>query len=161
MTASISTTASKTPSLLSLGTNPLGDAVPEIRLHAPAHDVVIVRVYGHLDSVGARLLAERVGYHLGRARHVIIELVGKHLLDPAAAAAAAVGVTALRELAHHCGSLLHVAADHEGVRRQLADAGLPRPLRTCADEVLAALSTRPLTPPQPSDGSASEVRLAL
>ena len=153
MAASVSTTtrpemssASTAPPQGGSDTKPLGDEVPEIRLHAPGRDIVIVRVYGHLDSVGVRLLAERAGYHLGRAHHVIIELVGKHLLDPAAA----VGMTALRELAHLRGSLLHVAADHEGVRRQLADAGLCRPPRTCADEVLAALSARQITPPQSS-----------
>ncbi len=141
-----SSSAAAAPPQLSSSANDRADEALDIRVHAPAYDVVTMRVYGQLDSIGVRLLTERAGYHLGRAQHVIIELVGKHLVDPAAAEAAADAVTALRELAHHRGSLLHVAADDEGVRRQLADAGLCRPLRTCADEVLAALSARPLVP---------------
>ena len=52
MTASISTTASKTPSLLSLGTNPLGDAVPKLS------ETVSSQRYRGMLAVHASLLTE-------------------------------------------------------------------------------------------------------
>lgn len=109
----------------------------DIRLHAPASEVVVVRVAGAVEARSAPLLAERVGQQLFRAPHVVVDLGDVTSL----------GVSGLRILsdlsrrAARMGVCLYLAADHPAVCRALHRAGLDQVLilGESADLILASL----------------------
>lgn len=92
----------------------------EVRLHAPAPEVVVLRVSGDLDASTACLLAYRASQQLRRALHVVIDLcdvpfLGVRGLDV---------LRALHERAVAAGTQVHLVADHHAVRRPLHLSGL-------------------------------------
>jgi anti-anti-sigma factor len=83
----------------------------EVRLHAPAPQVVVVRVSGVLDGATAPLLVERVEPQFEHALDVVIDLDDVDFLADCA-------MKVLRTLHHRAvdvGSRLHLAAEHRAI----------------------------------------------
>jgi anti-anti-sigma factor len=93
---------------------------PDVRLHAPIPDVVLIRVCGSADQVSAELLVHRVDQQLGRVAHVVIDLQDVQFLSvPLLQLLHAVHMRAVA-----AGTRLHVSAEQHEVRRSLRCSGL-------------------------------------
>ncbi len=96
------------------------EPAPDVRLHAPVPDVVLVRVCGPADQVSAELLVHRVDQQLGRVAHVVIDLQDVQFLSvPLLQLLHAVHLRAVA-----AGTRLHVSAERHEVRRSLCSSGL-------------------------------------
>lgn len=127
-----------------------GGGAPElvdVRLHMPRPDLVVVRVSGTVDGVTAPVVAQRVGWQLRRAPHVVVDLSGVRVLGPQ-------GLTVLFGLhrqAIACGVELHiVGAEHDAVRGPLHAGGLAQLVvfESTVDAVIAGLPWRGHVPRQ-------------
>jgi anti-anti-sigma factor len=126
-----------------------------VRLYAPCREVVVVRVSGSVDARSAGLLDERVGQQLSRSPHVVVDLSDVSYLGSPAVEV----LRRLHEQACAAGSQLHLAAEHDAVRRPLHLSGLDEvvPVSAAADAVVAeiaftaASAPKPFRPPALSD----------
>lgn len=117
---------------------PEGRAEPDVRLHVPIPDVVVVRVSGSVDEATGLELARRVGQQLGRAPHVVIDL--QHARSVCERSLRQ--LVALHRRAVATGTQLHVSADRVDVRCSLRRSGLDKlvPVRPAAELVVAGVA---------------------
>lgn len=122
---------------------------PDVRLHSPVPDVVVVRLSGPLDEPASGVLALRVDQQFGRAAHVVIDLPDVRCLSRPS-------LSVLRELhqrAAAAGTELYISTEHDEVRRSLRCSPLDQLVRICysAETVVAASRSHtdghPLCPP--------------
>lgn len=110
----------------------------EVRQLAAHPEVVVVRIRGTVDEVGAERMATRVGQQLGRAVHVVLDLAEVPVLR-----CAGVGVLLkLHRAATARGTQLHITgAEQAGVARALQRLHHDRLLclATSVDAVIALL----------------------
>ena len=130
-----------------VSTEPEPEPPLDVRLYAPCHEVVVVRVSGSVDAGSAGLLDERVGQQLSRSPHVVVDLsdvsyLGSHAVDV---------LRRLQERACAAGSRLHLTAEHDAVRRPLHLSGLDEvvPVSAAADAVVAEIAFAAASAPQP------------
>ena len=111
----------------------------DVRLHAPAHDIVIVWVAGPVSRASAPLLILRVRQQFDRAAHVILDLSSVTWLDPLVGA----DLRTLGAHAERCGTRLHIAgADNPAITEPLRHLDSAHVAAGPADAVLAVLTTR-------------------
>ncbi len=129
-----------------VATEPEPEPPLDVRLYAPCPEVVVVRVSGSVDARSTGLLDERVGQQLSRSPHVVVDLsdvsyLGSHAVDV---------LRRLHERACAAGSRLHLAAEHDAVRRPLHLSGLDEvvPVSAAADAVVAEIAFAAASAPQ-------------
>jgi anti-anti-sigma regulatory factor len=113
---------------------------PDVRLHSPVPDVVVVRLCGPLDESACGLLALRADQQFGRATHVVIDLPDARFLAQHSLSMLRV----LHQRATAAGTKIYVSTEHDEVRRSLRSSQLDQLVRICpaAETVVAAALSR-------------------